>query len=213
MPRLESPTQVLIRAQQSMDAVASYRFDGQVESITDGELSLGEQSGAWSSEGARSERFDGSGSFNEAIVVGSRFFFRASGQRDGAWVEAVAEGEAATESVVKAFLLPPSSAELELLPTSDVDAPDAYLLRWRLVSNVTPPLPVETESTITRTETVDLLVDGASFRVLRVFSDAVMRIESVPPDGGDPELEDEFVLRLEYNLSDFDEPVQIEPPI
>jgi hypothetical protein len=196
-----------------MSTVTSYRFAGQVGSIADGASSLGQQSGAWSSAGALQARFDGdaNGEFTESIVIGDRFFFRASSVRGGAWVEAKAVD--AYESAIAPYLSPSVEADLQLLPGDGVDARDTYLLRWRLVSNVTPPLPVDTESRITRTETVDLLVDRNTFRVLRVFSDAVMRIEMVPPDGGKPELEDEIVLRFEYILSDFDEPLEIDPPI
>jgi hypothetical protein len=207
-PVIDDPAEILSRAQQSMDDVTSYRFAGQVESIADGVSSLGQQAGAWSSSGALQARFDSDGEFTESIVIGDRFFFRASSLRDGAWAEA--EAEAANESAIAPYLSPTTDAELELLTFPD-DA--VYLLRWRLVSNVTPPLPVDTESRITRTETVDLLVDRNTFRVMRVLSDAVMRVELLPPDGGEPELEDEIVLRFEYNLSDFDEPVEIDPPI
>jgi hypothetical protein len=210
---IEDPRELLLRAQQSMDVVTSYRFTGQVESIADGASSLGKQSGAWSSSGARSDRFDGGGSFTEAIILGTRFFFRASGQRGGAWVEVVAEGESARESAIAIYMNPSTDAELVLVADEEAEAQDAYLLKWELVSNVSPPLPVDTESRIMRTETVDLWVDRATFRVIRVLSDAVMRVEVLPAEGGEPQLEDEIVLRLEYNLSDFDEPVQIDAPL
>ena len=199
------------QARQAMDAVLSYRYNGEITgeiSIVDGEdIQKARIEGEWSSSGDSRIRISEAGTrdstLEEFVTVGGQTLRRIADYADGAWVRL----EDPLSAALSRNLVFPKLEDSEVVEGETIDGRSMYHVTGRYE----PYFQRQSEHQVSH---YGLFVDQETMRLRRLVIDYEYST-SVPADVAGGQVQTEIAQsggHVVYDLFDYNEPLVIELP-